>query len=58
MPTGGNRPSSAYFDANGEQVAREVIFEKALASETKKQEIKAGQVSFKAISFDNIKAIR
>ena len=58
MPTGGNRASSAYFDATGALVAREVIAEKALASETKKQELKAGQVSFKAISFDNIKAIR
>ena len=58
MPTGGNRPSSAYFDANGEPVPRETIAEKALASETKKQELKAGQVSFKAVSFENIKAIR
>lgn len=58
MPTGGNRASSVYFDANGKQVSRDVIAEKALASETKKQELKPGQVSFKAISFDNIKAIR
>lgn len=58
MPTGGNRASSAYFDSTGALVSREVIAEKALASETKKQEPKAGQVSFRAISFDNIKAIR
>lgn len=58
MPTGGNRASSAYFDSTGALVSRDVIAEKALASETKKQELKAGQVSFKAISFDNIKAIR
>lgn len=58
MPTGGNSAKSAYFDATGALVSREVIAEKALSSETKKQEPKAGQVSFRAISFDNIKAIR
>jgi len=58
MPTGGNRASSVYFDSAGELVSRDVIVEKALASETKKQEPKAGQVSFRAISFENIKAIR
>lgn len=58
MPTGGNRAQSVYLSATGEQVSRDVIAEKALASETKKQEPKPGQVAFKAISFSSITAIR
>jgi len=58
MPTGGNRARSVYVDAAGGEVSRDAIAQKALASETKKQDIKAGQAAFRAVSFESIKAIR